>query len=238
MSDSKPVCLVAGVGPDRGTGAEIAKYFSRNGFAVAMIARSYDNLLSLEKLYDSTKAYSCDLSDTDDILETISKIKKDMGSPEVVIHNAPMATRGKLLSLDPNEIEKNFRVNTTSLLYLAQQTLPNMLKAGKGAIMVTGNTAATRGKSEWGFYASTKAAQRVLAESIAREFGPQGIHVSYFVIDAAIDNPRTRPGMFPRKPDHFFIKPEAIAAEIYHVVMQDKSAWSFNIELRPFGEVW
>jgi ABC-type uncharacterized transport system substrate-binding protein len=88
------------------------------------------------------------------------------------------------------------------------------------------------------FFASTKAAQRILAESIAREFGPKGIHTAYFVIDALIDTPRTRPTMGAGKPDDFFSKASAIADEMFHVAHQDKSTWSFNVELRPFGEVW
>ncbi|MCE2475233.1 MAG: short-chain dehydrogenase, partial [Alphaproteobacteria bacterium] len=107
-----------------------------------------------------------------------------------------------------------------------------------GAIMVTGNTSATRGKAQWGFFASTKAAQRILSESLAREFGPQGIHVAYFIIDAMIDTPRTRPLLAPDKPDEFFAKPSAIAEEIYRVSHQDRSAWSFQVEMRPYCERW
>ena len=129
-------------------------------------------------------------------------------------------------------------MNTTALLHLARETLPAMIDAGRGAILVTGNTSATRGKTNWGFFASTKAAQRILAESIAREFGPKGIHTAYFIIDASIDTPRTRPLLAPDKPDEFFAKPSAIAEEMYRVAHQDKSAWSFAVELRPFGEVW
>jgi NAD(P)-dependent dehydrogenase (short-subunit alcohol dehydrogenase family) len=103
---------------------------------------------------------------------------------------------------------------------------------------VTGNTAATRGKAHWGYFASTKAAQRILAESIAREYGPQGIHVAYFIVDASIDTPRTRPILAPDKPDDFFAKPTAIAEEVFRVAHQDRSAWSFRVELRPFGEIW
>ena len=155
-----------------------------------------------------------------------------------VIHNALRSVRGSILELDPDDLERNFRVNTTALLHLARETLPAMIDAGKGAILVTGNTSATRGKTNWGFFASTKAAQRILAESIAREFGPKGIHTAYFIIDASIDTPRTRPMLAPDKPDEFFAKPSAIAEEMYRVAHQDKSAWSFTVELRPFGEVW
>ena len=155
-----------------------------------------------------------------------------------MVHNALRSVRGSILELDPEDLERNFRVNATALLYLARETIPAMLEAGKGAIMVTGNTSATRGKAHWGFFASTKAAQRILAESIAREFGPKGIHVAYFIIDAMIDTPRTRPILAPDKPDDFFAKPPAIAEEVFRVAHQDPSTWSFTVELRPFGESW
>ena len=113
-----------------------------------------------------------------------------------------------------------------------------MLEARKGAILVTGNTSATRGITNWGFFASTKAAQRILSESIAREFGPRGIHTAYFIIDALIDTPRTRPILGAGKPDEFFAKASAIAEEMFRVARQDEATWSFTVELRPFGEVW
>lgn len=234
---SKPVCLVTGVGPAKGTGAEIARRFTE-GYCVAMLARSADNLAALEAEYTDAKAYPCDVGDLDALKETIARVRDEMGPPEIVIHNAPRATRGSILEMDPDDLERNFRVNTTALLHLARETLPEMLKNGRGAILVTGNTSATRGKANWGFFASTKAAQRILSESMAREFGPQGIHVAYFVIDASIDTPRTRPILAPDKPDEFFAKPSAIAEEMYRVAHQDRSAWSFLVELRPFGEVW
>jgi NAD(P)-dependent dehydrogenase (short-subunit alcohol dehydrogenase family) len=235
---SKPVCLVSGVGPETGTGAEIAKRFSEGGYAVAMLARDAERLAGLAAKYEDARAYPCDVADLDALVETLARIKADMGAPAVVAHNALRATRGSILEMDPADLEKNFRVNTTALLYLARETIPDMVKAGEGAILVTGNTSATRGKANWGFFAATKAAQRILAESIAREFGPKGIHVAYFMIDAAIDTPRTRPMLAPDKPDAFFAKPSAIAEEMYRVAHQDRSTWSFLVELRPFGEAW
>lgn len=233
-----PVCLVTGVGPDTGTGAEIAKRFAAGGYRVAMLARSADNLADMAARYERCHAYPCDVGDLDALTETLGKVRTDLGSPEVVIHNALRATRGSILEMDPEDLERNFRVNSTALLYLARETLPAMQERGKGAILITGNTSATRGKANWGFFASTKAAQRILAESMAREFGPQGIHVAYFMIDAAIDTPRTRPILAPDKPDEYFAKPTAIAEEMFRVAHQDRSAWSFLVELRPFGEVW
>ena len=235
---SKPVCLVTGVGSEGGTGAETAIRFGEGGYQVAMLARNADNLDALAGKYEDSRAYVCDVADLEALVETVSRVKAEMGAPAVVVHNALRSARGGILELDPDDLEKNFRVNTTALLYLARETIPAMLEAGGGALLVTGNTSATRGGKNYGFVASTKAAQRILAESIAREFGPQGIHVAYFIIDAAIDTPRTREVLAPGKPDDFFAKPPAIAEELYRVAHQDRSAWSFRVELRPFGETW
>lgn len=235
---SKPVCLVTGVGPENGTGAEIARRFSEGGYRVAMLARNADNLDKLAGKYTDARGYPCDVGDLESLVDTVSRIKTEMGAPKIVVHNALRSTRGSILEMDPEDLERNFRVNTTALLYLARETIPAMQAAGEGAILVTGNTSATRGKANWGFFASTKASQRILAESMAREFGPQGIHVAYFIIDASIDTPRTRPVRAADKPDDFFAKPPAIAEEMYRVAHQDRSTWSFRVELRPFGEVW
>lgn len=235
---TRPVCLVTGAGPWSGTGAEITNRFAVGGYNVAMLSRNSANLKELENKIEHSKAYPCDVSDKDSLIDSIAQVKAELGAPAIVVHNAVHAVRGSILDMHPDELENCFRVNTTALLHLARETVPDMLEAGTGAIMITGNTAATRGKSQWGFFASTKAAQRILAESIAREFGPGGIHVAYFVIDAMIDTPRTRPLLAPDKPDEFFCKPTAIAEEVYRVAHQDRSAWSFNVEVRPFGEVW
>jgi NAD(P)-dependent dehydrogenase (short-subunit alcohol dehydrogenase family) len=112
-----------------------------------------------------------------------------------------------------------------------------MIARGRGALVVTGNTSALRGKPAFAAFAPTKAAQRILAQAIAREVGPRGVHVAYVVVDAVIDVPWTRQA-FSGRPDDFFIQPRAIADEIWHVVHQDRSAWSFDVELRPFGETW
>ncbi len=235
---AKPVCIVTGVGPEHGTGAEIARRFSEGGYAVAMLARDAGNLAGLAAKYEDARAYPCDVSDLDALAATVGRVRAELGAPSVAVHNALRSTRGSILEMDPEDLERNFRVNATALLHLARETLPAMLEAGKGAILVTGNTSATRGKTNWGFFASTKAAQRILAESMAREFGPRGVHVAYFMIDAAIDTPRTRPILAPDRPDEYFARPRAIAEEMFHVAHQDRSTWSFLVELRPFGEVW
>jgi NAD(P)-dependent dehydrogenase (short-subunit alcohol dehydrogenase family) len=112
-----------------------------------------------------------------------------------------------------------------------------MISAAQGNIIVTGNTSALRGRPSFAGFAPTKAAQRILTEAMARELGPKGVHVAYIIIDAVIDVPWTRE-RFKGKPDDFFIKPAAIAEEAWHLIQQDRSAWSFNVELRPYGENW
>jgi short-subunit dehydrogenase len=230
-----PVCLISGVGP--GTGSALAKRFSEGGYRVALLARNEERLTALEKQLSNAKGYRCDVSDPAQIEAVASAVEQDLGNPSVVIHNAVGGAFGTFREIDPSILNRNFQVNTMGLLYLARRFSPAMVNAGNGAIVATGNTSALRGKPGFAGLAPTKAAQRILAEAMARELGPQGVHVAYVIVDAVIDLEWTRK-RFQDRPDEFFIKPRAIAAEIWHVVHQDRCAWSFNVELRPFGENW
>ncbi|UXN57445.1 SDR family NAD(P)-dependent oxidoreductase [Phyllobacterium zundukense] len=155
----------------------------------------------------------------------------------MVIHNAVGGAFGNFLDIEPEVLQQNFQINVMALLHLARWVAPRMEAAGGGALLVTGNTAAYRGKAAFAGFAPSKAAQRVLTESIAREMGPRGVHVSFMMIDAVIDVPWTR-ARFADKPDDFFIQPSDIAEEVWHVTHQPRSAWSFLTELRPFRESW
>jgi len=230
-----PVCLISGVGP--GTGSALARRFAEGGYRVALLARNEERLAALEKQLSGTKAYRCDVSDAAQVEAVASAVERDLGSPGVVIHNAVGGAFGKFSEIDPEILNRNFQINTMGLLYLARRFAPAMTGAGKGAIVATGNTSALRGNPGFAGFAPTKAAQRILAEAIGRDLGPQGVHVAYVVIDAVIDLEWTRK-RWPDRTDDFFIKPRAIADEIWHVVHQDRSAWSFNVEIRPFGEAW
>jgi len=233
---NKPTALITGVG--EGTGAALVRRFARGGYKVAMLARNQERLKLLEHEIPDSKAYLCDVGNIDMLLNTVEAVRKDMGDPNVLIHNAVSATFQSFLEADPKDLENNFRVNTTSLLYLARELAPVMIEAGQGAIMVTGNTAALRGIPNTAVFAPTKAAQRILSESLARDLGPKGIHVAYITIDAVIDTPWTREPFHPDKPDEFFSKPNAIADEVFHVAHQDRSAWSFDVIIRPYAEKW
>lgn len=229
-------CLIAGVG--EGTGAAIARRFSNEGYSVAMLARNKRRLAELEKALKDAKAYAIDLSDLHMLTEVCQSVKDDFGVPDVVVHNAVRATFDTFLDGDAEDLERNFRVNSTSLLYLARAFAPDMVKRGSGAIAVTGNTAAFRGVPNYALFSPTKAAQRNLTQALARDLGPKGVHVAYFNIDAVIDVPWTRDRFHPDKPEEFFIKPVDIADEVFHVTHQPRSAWSFDVEIRPFGEKW
>ena len=232
----KPICLITGVG--EGTGAALVRRFARGGYQVAMLARNRDRLESLEKEIAEARAYVCDIADLEALVATAKAVRAEMGPPSVLVHNAVSATFKTFLEADPEDLENNFRVNTTSLLYLARELAPDMIKAGEGAIMVTGNTAALRGIPNTAVFAPTKAAQRILSQSLARELGPKGIHVAYITIDAVIDVPWTRDPFHTDKPDDFFSKPDAIADEVFHIAHQDRSTWAFDLQIRPFAEKW
>ena len=232
---SKKVALVTGVGP--GTGSSIARRFADGGYKVAMIARDKERLKSLEDELEDSKGYSCELRNQEYLNSTVDNIIKDFGYPDVFIHNAVRGTRGNFLEFTSEELQSNFDINVIALHRIAQKVAPEMIKKGKGAIIVTGNTSAHRGKANFGGTASTKAAQKILTESFARYLNPKGIHVAYITIDAAIDLEWTRKA-WPDKPDDFFIQPDDIASEVWHISHQSKSAWTFDHWLRPFGENW
>lgn len=230
-----PVSVVTGVGP--GTGVAIVRRLAAGGHRVAMLARDGERLARFAAEIDGAHAYPCDVCDPAQLDATLAKIRGELGTPSVLVHNAVGGAFGSFLDVEPEVLAHNFDVNVIALLRLARALAPDMVAVGKGAIVVTGNTSALRGKASFAAFAPTKAAQRILAESIAREVGPKGVHVAYVVIDAVIDLEWTR-RMFAGKPDDFFIKPSAIADEIWHVLQQDRSAWSFNVEIRPYGETW
>jgi NAD(P)-dependent dehydrogenase (short-subunit alcohol dehydrogenase family) len=232
---SAPVALVAGVG--RGTGGAVARRFAAAGYRVALLARSESRLQEFEAELAGSLAIPCDLTDPAAVDNALARCRDELGDPDVVIHNAARGTHGTFMDIDPADVEENFRVNTMSLLYLARAVAPAMIERGRGVIIVTGNTSALRGKAGFAGFAPTKAAQRILAEAMARDLGPKGIHVAYVVIDAVIDLRWTR----RRKPelkDEDFARPDDLAESIYQISQQPRSAWSFNVELRPFKETW
>ena len=229
------VCVVAGVGP--GTGAALSRRFAASGYRVAMLARDMDRLAALACEIDGSRGYAVDVGDAAGVKDVVARVTADMGTPAVLVHNAVAGHFGEFLDVAPEALEQTFRTNVLSLMLLGQAVAPVMIAAGGGAIVVTGNTSAWRGSANFAGFAPSKAAQRILAQSMARSLGPKGIHVAYVVIDAVIDVPWTR-AAFASRPDEFFARPDAISDTVYHVAHQDRSAWTFEVDLRPFGEKW
>jgi len=227
----KPLAIVTGVGP--GTGAAVARRFAEGGFRVAMLARNADRLTVLENQIPDSIAVPCDVGDAGALERAIA----GLGDAKVVVHNAVGGAFGTFTEIEADVLQRNFQVNTMALFHLARLTTPAMVAAGEGALIVTGNTSAQRGRAAFAGFAPTKAAQRILAESLARDLGPKGVHVAYLVVDAVIDLPWQRQRL-PDAPDDFFISPASIAGEVHHLAHQPRDAWSFLAEVRPFREPW
>jgi NAD(P)-dependent dehydrogenase (short-subunit alcohol dehydrogenase family) len=232
---SNPVCAVVGVGP--GNGAAFAHKFASEGYAVALLARSQDVLKELEGRIPGSRGFVYDVTDVEKAREVFERIKGAMGPVEVLVYNAGSGLFGSIDDTTPEAFEGSWRVNALGCLVCAKQVIPDMRKAEAGNIIVIGATASLRGGASFAAFASAKAAQRSLAQSMARHLGPDRIHVSYVIIDGVIDLERTRQ-MLPDKPDDDFLRPDDIAASVFSLTRQRPSAWTFELDLRPFGEKW
>ncbi len=237
MTDTseQKVCAVVGVGP--GNGAALVRRFAEGGYQVAALARHEDKLDDLVGGIDGVSCYGCDATDRASVDEAFDRITDELGPVDTLLYNAGSGVWGKLMEVDADGLEMCWRVNTLGLFHCAQKLAPAMLERGAGTIGITGATAALRGKPFTTAFAQAKGAQRLLAESLARELGPQNIHVFYYVVDGVIDLPRTRERM-PDKPDDFFLAPDDIAQSVWAVAHQPRSAWTFQLDLRPYGEQW
>jgi len=230
-----PVCVVVGIGP--GNGAALARRFSAAGYAVALLSRQLKMSKELEGQLPHSRAYACDAGNSDDITRTFAAIRQDLGEVEVLIWNAGSGTFGTIDTVTAADFEQAWRVNSLGAFVAAQQVIPAMKQAGRGSIVFIGATASRRGVARTVAFAPAKAAQRSLAESLARHLWPAGIHVSLIVVDGIVDLPRTRQAM-PNAPVETFINPDDLADTALHLTQQKKSAWSFEVEARPFRENW
>ena len=234
MSD-KPVCVVIGVGP--GNGAAFARRFAGEGYRVALLARRRALSDELASELPGARAYSCDVSDPASIESAFAAIEADLGAPSVVVYNAGSGVFGTFEDVSPADFEAAWRVNALGLFAVARRVAPAMRAAGAGSLIVVGATASRRGVPRTAAFAPAKAAQRSLAESLARTLWPAGIHVALIVVDGVVDLPATRAWM-KDKPDSFFIQPTDVADTALYLARQPRSAWSFEVEARPFAEKW
>jgi NAD(P)-dependent dehydrogenase (short-subunit alcohol dehydrogenase family) len=231
----KPVCAVVGVGP--GNGAALARRFHADGYAVALLARSTELTAALAKELDGSRAYACDVADAASVAAAFGAIAADLGPVEVLVYNAGSGVWGNIEDVSAKDFEHSWRVNTFGAFLTSKQVVPAMKQAGRGSIVFIGATASRRGNVKTAAFAPAKAAQRSLAESMARYLWHAGIHVAVVILDGVVDLPRTRK-MMPDKPDSFFVSPDELAETVAQVTKQKRSVWSFEVEARPFGETW
>jgi NAD(P)-dependent dehydrogenase (short-subunit alcohol dehydrogenase family) len=230
--------LIVGVGS--GLSASLARLFSENGMKVALGARRADGLAALAKEIGG-KAFACNAADPDDVAKLFAEVEAAFGAPDVVVYNASYRTRGPLVELVPEEVAKSIAVSAFGGFLVAQQAVKRMLPKGQGAaqggghgaIIFTGASASVKGYAQSAPFAMGKFALRGLAQSMARELQPQGIHVAHVVVDGGIRSER-RPDP-PDKPDSV-LDPDAIAQSYLHLLQQHRSAWAWEIELRPWVE--
>ena len=228
----QPVCVVAGVGA--GNGLAVARRFADGGYKVALLARSEGPLKQFESDVAGSRGYATDLTNQSAVEATFARIHDELGAPDVLVQNAAGFAHGGLLETTPELLEAQWRIGPLALLLTARSVVPQMLENGGGTIVVVGATASLRTDGQFLAFASAKAALRSVAESVAKDLGPQGIHVAHVVVDGIIDRPRTEPlAGLP-----VFLKPDSIAANIWNVVQQDSSAWTFELDLRPCREKW
>ncbi len=235
MSEKRKVCAVIGVGP--GNGAALARRFAADGYAVALMARSTKNTSALAQELADARSFACDVGDAASVASAFAAVRAEMGEVDVVVFNAGSGVFGALDDVSAADFEASWRVNSLGLFLVAKEVTPAMKAAGEGAIVVIGATASRRGTARTTAFAPAKAAQRSLCEALARQLGPDGVHVALIILDGVVDLPRTREVM-KDKSDDFFIKPSGVADLASMLVRQDKSAWTFEAEARPFGETW
>jgi NAD(P)-dependent dehydrogenase (short-subunit alcohol dehydrogenase family) len=231
MTDVKfNTALIVGAGS--GLSASLARALAKDGIKVALAARTTDDLDALAK-ETGAKLFACDASQRADVEKLFATLDASSGAPEIVVYNASFRTRGPFVELDPAEVEKAIAVTAYGAFLVAQQAARRMLPKKHGAILLTGASAGVKGYAQSAPFAMGKFALRGMAQSMARELAPQGIHVAHVVIDGGIKSARRAE---PADKAGSLLDPDAIAETYMHLIHQPRSAWAWEIELRPWVE--
>lgn len=235
MSNEKPVAVVVGVGP--GNGAALARRFVEAGYVVAILSRHMATLEPIRAHVSEMHAFECDVSDEASVEQTFARIRDQLGEVDILLYNAGSGVFADVEAITPKQFEQAWRVNAYGALLCSQQVIPGMKVKGYGGIIFIGATASRRGGIRTAAFAPAKAAQRSLAESMARKLWPEGIHVALIIIDGVVDLPQSREAM-PDKPIDAFVDPAGVAEIAYRLCVQEHQAWSFEVEARPSKEKW
>jgi len=228
----KHTALIVGAGT--GLSASLARLFAREGMRVALAARNTEKLAELVR-ETGALGIAADAAEQADVERMFATVEAQWGVPQLVVYNANYRTRGALIGLDPAEVERTLRVSAFAGFLVGQAAARRMLPRGDGSIFFTGASASVKGFANSSAFAMGKFALRGLAQSMARELGPQGIHVAHFVIDGGIRSSAADARGAQRGPDGLLL-PDEIAKSYLHVHQQQRSAWSWEIDLRPWAE--
>ena len=220
------------VGAGEGLSASLARLFAREKIKVALAARKTEKLGALCH-ETAARAFACDATNAEEVERLFGLVEREIGNPDIVVYNASARARGGLVDLVPSEVAQSIAVSAFGGFLVAQQAAIRMLPNKRGAILFTGASASVKGYPQSAPFAMGKFALRGLAQSMARELSPLGIHVAHFVIDGGI-----RSAMRPDHPDRpdSFLDPDAIALSYWNVLQQPRSAWTWELELRPWVE--
>jgi len=235
MAENK-VAVVVGVGA--GLGAALARRFA-SGYSVALVARKADTLAALAQEIKAAGgdplAIPADIARADEIPGIFERVRRELGPTDVLLYNAAMRPFGRLMETKPSTFENTWRVNAFGAFLCSREVVPDMLGKGRGAILFTGATAGTRPFATSAAFGPAKFAMRGLAQVMARDLGPQGIHVAYVNVDGAIDMPFIHK-LRPELKQEDMLSPTAIAESFWHLAHQDPSAWTQELDVRPFKE--
>ena len=220
------------VGAGSGLSAALARRFAAQGMSVTLAARNPEKLAPLCADIGA-KSFACDAADAETVAALFEKMEAGSGAPDVVVYNASGRVRGPVATLDPEAVARALAVSAFGGFLVGQQAARRMLEASHGAILFTGASASVKGYAESAAFAMGKFALRGLAQSMARELAPKGIHVAHFVIDGGI---RSATRQVPPDAPDSLLDPDAIAETYLHVLQQPRSAWTWEIELRPWVE--
>ena len=229
--------VIAGVGP--GLGAAIARKFANEGCHLVLLSRSSPYIINLSNRLEeegiSVLPIPTDITDATQVAASFEQIRNEFGAPDILVNHAGNAAWGNLSELTPDAFENAWRVCTLGAFLCVKQVVPDMLEKKSGTILFSGATSAVRGRAGAIAFSSAKYAMRGLASSLAREVGPQGIHVAHIIIDGVINSPNLRERYQVEEGDPL-LEPDAIADTYWALIQQERSAWSFEVDVRPHNE--
>lgn len=236
MTDEK-VAVVIGVGP--GLGAAVSRRFAREGYAIGLVSRTRASSEPVQAAIEAgggrATSIAGDAADELSLATAIAEVKATLGAPEVLVYNAGAFRMGGVLEVSADELAACWRANCLGGYVAAQRVLPDMLAKRRGTLLFTGATASLRGSARFAALAAGKFGLRAVAQSLARELGPQGIHVAHVIIDGQIDLPRSR-ATSPQRGDETFLSPDAIAETYWQLHVQHPTAWTHELDVRPAVE--